>query len=269
MDALDQKYETLLEFLRSLDSALLAYSGGVDSTFLLKAAVDSGMNYLAVTAVSPTMPSTDRRNAQDIVAELGANFEMINSDEMEDENFVSNPVDRCFHCKSNLFDKLTALAKKRDYKVVLDGSNMDDLGDYRPGMEAKKKFQVVSPLIEVGVTKDEIREISRRLNLKTWDRPASPCLSSRFPYGERIDLKGLDMVERAELKLKDLDFRVVRVRKDGDTARIELSPEDIPRLMEDRVRDVIVPFFKEVGFVYVTLDLEGFQSGKLNRLVAD
>lgn len=265
---LERKYQGLLENIRQHESVLVAFSGGVDSTFLLYAVKDSGVPYLSVTATSPTMPTHDREMTREMAREMEANHLEIQSGEMEDENFVQNPEDRCFYCKNDLFGRLTNLAGEKGYAVVADGSTTDDLGDYRPGFKAKKLHQVVSPIMESGLTKEDVRAISRIKAIKTWDKPASPCLSSRFPYGERIDEKGLRMVEQAEIKLRHLGFSFLRVRKQGDVARIEVPLEDFPRLMDDDLRQDIITHFKDLGFLYISLDLEGFQSGKLNRAIS-
>lgn len=267
MEGFEEHYTRLKDHLRSMGSVLIAYSGGVDSTFLLKAAVDSGVDYLAVTAISPTMPEADRKSARELAAEMGARHKIVESTELSDENFVKNPENRCFFCKSNLFTQLQDIAKETGYTTVVDGSNLDDTSDYRPGLQARDELKVRSPLIEVGLSKAMIRDMSAVLGLKTWDRPSSPCLSSRFPYGRTIDITGLAMVDRAETKLRELGFRVLRVRKDGDIARIELPVAEMARVVDEKIRAEVVSFFKELGYLYITIDLEGFQSGKLNRAV--
>ncbi|MBF0456979.1 MAG: ATP-dependent sacrificial sulfur transferase LarE [Nitrospirae bacterium] len=259
------KYEALLTYLRGLEGVVLAYSGGADSTFLLMAVRDSGVSALAVTAVSPSMSSSDLNAALDMVSAISVAHEIIHTDELNDENYSSNTPDRCFYCKSELFKKLKDIATAKGLPHVIDGSNIDDLGDYRPGLRAKASYGVISPLAEVGLTKAEIRQLSRCKGLKTWDRPSSPCLSSRLPYGEQITVSALRMVEQAEVVLKDLGFVNLRVRKHGDMARIELMDEDIAKAVRAEIKEVIIQRFREIGFLYVTLDMEGYRSGSLNR----
>ncbi|MBF0319525.1 MAG: ATP-dependent sacrificial sulfur transferase LarE [Nitrospirae bacterium] len=266
MQVLQGKYEALLSYLRDLEGVVLAYSGGVDSTFLLMAASDSGVPVLAVTGASPSMPASDMAAALEMVNSIGVRHEVIQTDELKDENYYSNPPDRCFYCKSELFKKLRLIAESNGLPHVIDGSNLGDLDDYRPGLKAKAQHGVKSPLAEVGLTKGDIRELSRLKGLKTWDRPSSPCLSSRFPYGEHITAESLSMVEQAESALKGLGlFGELRVRKHGDMARIELPDKDIQKAAEPEVREAITQRLREIGFLYVTLDMEGFRSGSLNR----
>ncbi|MBF0439143.1 MAG: ATP-dependent sacrificial sulfur transferase LarE [Magnetococcales bacterium] len=253
--------------IRSMGRVLVAYSGGVDSTFLLLALIESGTPYQGVIAISPTMPTSDYQDALMMAKELNANCRVIESGEMDDENFVNNPLNRCFYCKNDLFKRLTDLAIQDKFDTVVDGTTLDDLGDYRPGLQAKNLHKVRSPLAEAGFDKNAIRELSRQKGLRTWNKPASPCLSSRFSYGERIELEGLRRVESAENKLKELGFRTLRVRKQGDTARIELLLSEFPRILEEPIRQQVVDHFRTIGFLFITLDLEGFQSGKLNRMI--
>lgn len=268
MHAAHEKYGRLITSLQSVDSAILAFSGGVDSSFLLVALKDSGINYQAITAISPTMPAHDLDDVKSTIKDLNIdNHRIIESTEMDDENFTKNPNNRCFYCKSNLFKKLSEIALADGFNVVMDGSTADDVNDYRPGFQAKAQYNVKSPLLDANLNKDEIRFLSKEKGLKTWDKPASPCLSSRIPYGEKIVVESLRMVEDAENKLKSLGFAQVRVRKQKSTARIELREEDLPKILEDGNRDTVVSYCREIGFQYVTLDLEGYQSGKLNRVV--
>lgn len=254
----------LKDIIQDMGSAVVAFSGGVDSTFLLKVAHEVlGDNCLAIIGASETMPTSDYENALHQVKELGVNYLVIKTEEMSKEEFVKNPSNRCFHCKSELFTKLLDIAQEKKINWVLDGSNADDLKDYRPGIEAARSLGVRSPLQEAGLTKEEIRKFSKEMGLSTWDKPSSPCLSSRFPYGEEITIEKLRRVEKAETFLKELGFRILRVRYHQDIARLEIPKEDFPKLMVID-SDTIVEKLKDLGFTYVTLDLEGFRSGSLN-----
>lgn len=258
------KLSRLKQIIKEMESAVVAFSGGVDSTFLLKVTHEVlGEKCLAIIGASETMPTSDYTNALQQVKEFGANYLVIRTEEMSKEDFVKNPQNRCFHCKNELFSKLLNIAQEKKINWVLDGSNADDLKDYRPGMQAAKALGVRSPLQEAGLTKEEIRQLSKERGLSTWDKPSSPCLSSRFPYGEEITFEKLQRVEKAETLLKELGFTNLRVRHHQDMARLEIPKEDFPKLMEQNA-DLIVKTLKELGFTYVTLDLEGFRSGSLN-----
>lgn len=261
------KYGALLERLRTMGPLLVAFSGGVDSTFLVAAVQESGAPYLAVTAFSPTMPARDMEDVQTAVREMQINHRIIESGELQDENFVKNAQDRCFYCKSDLFKRLVEIAQHEGFASVLDGSTLDDMSDYRPGMQAKHQFLVKSPLLDGGLSKDEIRWLAQRKGLKVWNKPASPCLSSRISYGEPILLDALRMVESAENQLRALGFGILRVRKQGETARIELDEGEIARMLDPEMRKQVTVGLMQVGFKYVSLDLEGFRSGKLNRVI--
>jgi len=260
-----QRYKRLLSILKSLDSAVVACSGGVDSTLLIKAAKDSNINALAVTGKSPTIPSVDLNEAIAMASEIGLPHRIIQTSEMQRREFRENNRERCFFCKDTLFGELKTLALKEGYQWVVEGSNLDDLKDYRPGLRARDLHGVRSPLIEAGLAKEDIREISRALGLKTWNRPASPCLSSRFPYGLPITEGELKMVEEAESFLSGLGFRGFRVRHHGELARIEVGAEDIERFFDPELRRKVVSHLRGLGYKYISLDLEGFKSGKLNR----
>ncbi|MBF0520114.1 MAG: ATP-dependent sacrificial sulfur transferase LarE [Nitrospirae bacterium] len=264
-DFIDKKYSTLVSYLKSLKTVVLAYSGGVDSTFLLKALSDAQIPALAVTAKSPSMPVDDYNRCVSMTLQFKVPSRTIETDEMKDERYVANTHERCFYCKSELFTKLRAVAEAEGYEYVIDGSNTDDLSDYRPGFKAKERFRVKSPLIEIGITKAEIRALSQRFGLSTWDIPSSPCLASRLPYGERVTEEALRMISEAEHVLKALGFGELRVRKHGDMARIELHEGDIERCTRTDIREKIVQELKSIGFLYVSCDLEGYVSGKLNR----
>lgn len=263
----DNKLTDLIEILKDMQSAVLAYSGGVDSTFLLKTLQLSDIKAIAVTAVSEATPHNDLLNAKAMAAEIGIEHRIIETEELSIEEFVNNAPDRCFFCKDELFRKLTDIASTEGYKFVLDGSNMDDTTDYRPGRRAAMKYNVRSPLIEAGLSKIELRELSKQLGLTTWDRPSSPCLSSRFPYGQRITKEALRRVEKAEDFLKALGFREVRVRDHDSIARIEVGEDEIELLLIPGKRRVISETLKTLGYKFVALDIEGYKSGSMNRMI--
>jgi pyridinium-3,5-biscarboxylic acid mononucleotide sulfurtransferase len=267
MSDLQQKYTSLLQSVQTLEKVMVAFSGGVDSTFLVAAVKESGMPYLAVTAVSPTMPAQDLADVKTAISAMQISHRFIESGELNDDDFVKNSSDRCFFCKSDLFKRLTDIAQAEGFAAVFDGSTTDDLVDYRPGTKAKNQFQVRSPIQEAGLSKEEIRQLSREMGLKTWDKPASPCLSSRISYGEPILTTSLTMVENAEIALKNMGFGPLRVRKQGETARIELTDMDINLILAPETRKKVTREVLSAGFKFVALDLEGFQSGKLNRVI--
>ena len=263
-----EKLDRLKNLFREMDRALIAYSGGIDSTLVAKVAYDVlGDRALAVTAVSPSLLPEDLEDARIQAAAIAIPHEEVNTHEMNDPNYTSNPVNRCYFCKSELHDTLKPLALKRGYPYVIDGVNADDLHDYRPGIQAAKERGARSPLAEVGITKADVREISKHLGLPWWDKPSQPCLSSRFPYGEEITVAKLQRVGRAEVYLRRLGWDNLRVRSDGDTARIELPSDRIQEFIANTDLQQVVAYFQELGFLFVTLDLEGLQSGKLNRVL--
>ncbi len=263
-----QKLEQLKTLFAEMEQALIAYSGGVDSTLVAKIAYDVlGDRAIAVTAVSPSLLSEELEDAQIQAAEIGIAHKIIQTHEMDNPNYTANPVNRCYFCKSELHDTLKPLAKQLGYPYVVDGVNADDLRDYRPGIQAAKERGVRSPLAEMGVTKAEVRQLSQQLGLPCWDKPAQPCLSSRFPYGEEITVGKLQRVGRAEIYLRRLGWQNLRVRSEGDTARIELPPEKIKEFVLTTDLQAIISTFQSYGFVYVTLDLEGYRSGKLNQIL--
>jgi pyridinium-3,5-biscarboxylic acid mononucleotide sulfurtransferase len=265
---LDAKQEQLRAIFTDMERALIAYSGGIDSTLVAQVAFEVlGDRALAVTAVSPSLMPEDLEDAKTQAAAIGIAHELVYTQEMANPNYTSNPVNRCYFCKSELHDTLKPLALSRGYPYVVDGVNGDDLRDYRPGIQAAKERGARSPLAEVGLTKLEVRELAQQLGMPWWNKPAQPCLSSRFPYGELITVEKLQRVGRAEQHLRQLGWATVRVRSEGDTARIELPPEAIQIFMAKTDLPELVNAFQAYGFLFVSLDLEGFKSGKLNRVL--
>jgi pyridinium-3,5-biscarboxylic acid mononucleotide sulfurtransferase len=252
--------------LRSLKSLVVAYSGGVDSAFLAFAATRAlGSRALCVTADSPSYPAHHRRMAEKVAREFAFCHEFIQTQELLRPEYRANDTDRCYHCKHELYTELTALAERRGFSAVADGNNADDRGDYRPGRRAAREFGIISPLDEAGLTKADIRALSREAGLPCWDEPASACLSSRVPYHSEVTEEKLQTIERAEEIVRALGFRVVRVRHHGDVARLELAREELPRLLDAAVSDAIDRQLRAVGFRYVAVDLKGYRLGSLNE----
>lgn len=249
-----------------MEGALLAYSGGVDSTFLLKAIQMSGIKSLAVTAVSEIIPHSDVLISVRTAGELGMEHRVLRTEPLSGEDFVSNTPERCFFCKDDLFSKLKAIASEEGYSFLLDGNNIDDASEHRPGRKAAIKNDVRSPLTEAGFSKKEIREESRQLGLLTWDRPSSPCLATRIPYGQRITRESLKRVERSEDFLRSLGFREIRVRNHRDIARIEVGAEEIDLMLNPEKREIISDTLKFFGYKFVSLDLEGYRSGSMDEI---
>lgn len=261
----DKKFEKLLSILKDMKSAVIAFSGGVDSTFLLKAAKQAEIDCMAVTSFSETMPESELRFAKRMAEIIGVRHRIINTSELNNPLFIQNERDRCFYCKDELFLKLIKIANEEGFRFILDGSNADDESDWRPGRKAALKHGVRSPLIEAEFSKSEIREASKKLGLPTWSKPASPCLSSRFPYGIKITSEALKKVELSEDFIKKLGFTDIRVRYNNDTARIEIINDEMERLLNKEIRNAVVKELKKLGFKYITFDLEGLRSGNLNE----
>jgi pyridinium-3,5-biscarboxylic acid mononucleotide sulfurtransferase len=265
---LTAKLAQLKLLFQEMEQALIAYSGGIDSTLIAKIAYDVlGDRALAVTAVSPSLLPEELEDAKIQAATIGIAHKIVQTHEMDNPNYTSNPVNRCYFCKSELHDTLKPLALQLGYPYVIDGVNADDLHDYRPGIQAAKERGARSPLAEIGVTKAEVRQLAQQLGLPWWNKPAQPCLSSRFPYGEEITVAKLQRVGRAEIYLRNLGWENLRVRSQGDTARIELLPADIKNFVLTTDLQAVVSKLQELGFMYVTLDLEGYRSGKLNQVL--
>jgi len=267
MTLLEEKRKRLEDLLRDLSGLAVAYSGGVDSTFLLRAAAEvlGRQRVLAVTAVSDLYPTRELDDAKALAAEIGVRHVLIETDELGIEGFAANPPDRCYHCKRELFREVAEVAGRHGFETIADGANTDDVADWRPGLRAAAELGVRSPLKEAGLTKTDIRAISRELGLRTWDKPAKACLASRFPYRHRITAEALERVAAAEEYLAGLGLRQYRVRHHGTTARIEVPPEEVARLAAPGVREDVVAAFKHIGYTYVTLDLEGYRSGSMNE----
>ncbi len=264
------KLQQLGDLLADMGSVVVAYSGGVDSSFVAAVAHQKlGSHCLAVTASSPSLSPWELEEAQELARRLGWHHRVIETHEVEEPGYVANGARRCYFCKNHLYSHFIAIAREEGYALVVDGANVDDLEEFRPGQDAAREWGIRSPLVEANLTKEEIRELSREMGLPTWDKPAQACLASRVPYGTLVTIDTLNQIARAERCLRELGFRQLRVRHHGNTARIELAPEDISQLMEASRRRAVVERFKELGYLYVTLDLEGYRAGSLNRVLRE
>jgi uncharacterized protein len=265
---LQEKEAKLTSILQKMGKVLVAYSGGVDSSYLAyKAHAVLGTQALAVTAESASVPSQQRRMALRIAAQFAFSHEVVNTHEMERPEYRANPANRCYFCKDELFSTLVEIARRRGFSIIADGLNADDLGDYRPGRQAAEEHSVRSPLMEAGLSKAEIRELSGIAGLPTADQPASACLSSRFPYGVSITEEKLRMVDQGEEALREMGFRVFRVRHHEEMVRLELGPEDLAKSLNVQMAARLVSLFKGIGYKFVTIDLEGYRTGSLNEVL--
>ena len=262
------KEERLREIFRGLESVIVAYSGGVDSSYVAYVAnAELGPRAVCITGQSASLPAFQRAEIDRVVEKFGFQHELIQTDELENPSYSANNPDRCFFCKDELYTKLESVARGRGIQTIVDGSTVDDLGDYRPGRQAAAQHAVRSPLIEVGLSKDEVRELSRRATLPTWDKPASPCLSSRIAYGTTVTIERLSKVDRGEEILREFGFREFRVRHHDQLVRLEISSSEMDRVLRKEIFQQLAARFRELGFKYVTLDLEGFRSGSMNEIL--
>lgn len=261
---LQEKYERLDALLRGVGSLLVAYSGGVDSGLLAAAAQRAlGPNMLAVTIRSQVETSDGVEAARNAAQELGFRHRVVDYDDLASHQFAANPPDRCYHCKLLRLGELKKMAAEMGYAAIAEGSNADDMGDYRPGKRAVLELEVISPLAEVGLTKSDVRALAKALGLPSWDRPSAPCLATRFPYGTPVSLEGIEQIVKGEAFLTQRGYETVRVRHYGSLARLEVAPEAIPRLASER--EEVAVFFKSIGFTHVAVDLVGYRSGSLNE----
>lgn len=264
------KEERLRALMRKIGTLLVAYSGGVDSSYLAYIATSElGENALCVLGISPSVSSVQREESASTAKKFGFRFSIVETDEFSDPNYVANPSNRCYFCKSELFEKLIAVAKSQGITTIVDGTNFDDIAEHRPGRLAADEKSVRSLLVEAGMTKQDIRERSRLHGLPTWDKPSSPCLSSRIAYGVPVTIERLTKIEKGEALLRNYGFREFRLRVHGDLARIEVSPEELEKILDRRIIQTLSQGIKKLGFRYVTLDLQGYRSGALNEALLD
>ena len=266
--SLEEKERKLFADLKAMERVIVAFSGGTDSAYLAWAARQVlGNNAVAMTADSASLPESHKRDAEDFVRRFGIAHEYIETHEFDNPEYVRNDPNRCFHCKDELFTRLAEVGQARGYRHIIYGVNVDDLGDYRPGQNAAKKHEVAAPLADAGLTKAEIRELSRLADLPTWDRPASACLSSRIPYGTPVTIENVKTVETGEEEIKALGFRQFRVRFHGEVVRIEIAREEMEKALTMEMAGKLTAIFKKLGFKYVSLDLEGYRQGSLNEVL--
>jgi len=270
---LQRKYDSLIELISTLERVVVAFSGGLDSAFVLYASLESlgSDNVLAVTGDSPSLARFEKEYAAQFAGSLNmrAHHVMVDTKEMQDKNYVANTTDRCFYCKNELFSRLNDIAKQEGFRCVVDGGNASDIGDHRPGKRAADKFSVRSPLLEVGLHKSEIREIAKHKGLEIWDKPQAACLASRIPYGESVTADKLLMIEQAEAFLRENGFRQLRVRHHGKLARIEIEELDFERMADAEIRKRIIGRFREIGFAWISVDLKPFETGSMNIIMKD
>lgn len=270
-DELSAKYRQLTGLIEAMGRVIVAFSGGVDSTLVLKVALDAlgAENVLAATGVSPSLPQRELQSVKDLAGILSAPLELIQTSEMDVPNYTSNPSNRCYFCKTELYSKLSELATAKNYHAVLNGLNLDDTGDHRPGMSAAREWKIRSPLLEAKLSKADVRALAQKLNLPNWEKPALACLSSRIPYGTPVTIQSLSQIEQAENFLRDAGFANVRVRHHTNLARIEVDAGDLPRLLQQPLQGELLRHFKALGYTYVTIDLQGFRSGSGNEILAN
>jgi uncharacterized protein len=269
LSSAERKEKNLRRMMREMETVLVAYSGGVDSAYLgLIATQELNENAVCILGISPSVSMVQREEAAKIAARFDFNFKQIKTEELDNPDYQANPNNRCYFCKTELYGKLSVIAQKENIKYIVDGTNADDVGDYRPGKAAATEIGVRSPLIEAGLNKNEIRELSKKHDLPTWDKPASPCLSSRISYGTPVTIERLSKVEKGEAILRRLGFREFRVRVHGELARLEIAPGELEKALNLEIAGILSRELNRLGFQYVTLDLQGYRSGAMNEVLA-